>query len=255
MPITFEGVGSHWDDSATIRKDLAERDEKIILSFSRGKDSLGAWLGMLDSGIKPENIIPVYYYRIPGMKFTMESLAYFEDVFEKHVIRLPHPSLYRMLNDCIYQPPTRTGIIDAAAMPNVTYQDLEAELRKDQGLAPDTLIATGVRAADSIARRTMLKKTGPLTLSKHRLAVVWDWTQGETYGRIAEAGIKLPPDYEWFARINPKSGKPVKNSGRTFDGIAAQFLGPLKKYAPDDYATILEWFPLADMDLIRHGLK
>lgn len=245
MPIVFDKVGSQWPVSAEVRRDIAEQNKPIILSFSRGKDSIAAWLGMLDSGVDPDNIIPVYYYRIPGMKFTEESLQYFEEVFGKRIIRMPHPSLYEMLRMGVYQPPTRSGLLMALDMPTITYQDIEEEVRRDRGLPDGTLVATGVRAADSIARRTMLKRSGPLTREKKRLAVIWDWRQGEVYGRIAEAGIELPPDYEIF-----NTGR--KNSGRTFDGIAYQFLKPIRDRYPDDYETILEWFPMADLDIYRN---
>src|SRR6059058_1054419 len=114
MPITFDGVGSHWPSSAQIRADYAAADEKILLSFSRGKDSISAWLAMLESGIKPENIVPVYYYRIPGLQFTADSLDYFEQHFQTKITRMPHPGLFSMWNEMVFQPPTRTGIIEAA---------------------------------------------------------------------------------------------------------------------------------------------
>ena len=40
-------------------------------------------------------------------------------------------------------------------------------------------------------------------------------------------------------------------SGR---GGSQQFLPALKEHAPDDFQTILDWFPLADLELIRRGL-
>lgn len=245
MPTIFEGVGSHWPDSATIRQDYAESGEKLLLSFSRGKDSITAWLAMLESGIKRENIIPVYYYRIPGLQFTYDSLDYFEQKFQTKIIRMPHPSLFRMWNECIFQPPNRTGIIDASRMPQPSYQEIEQLLREDMHLPETTYVATGVRASDSIQRRTFIKKSGPITHGKKRVAIVWDWTKGECYDYIASHGVELPVDYELFA------GK-QRRSGRTFDGLAAQFLGPLRDNMPEDYARILEWFPLADIDLYRN---
>ena len=49
--------------------------------------------------------------------------------------------------------------------------------------------------------------------------------------------IELPCDYEWF--------------GRSFDGIDKRFTKVLKDKAPDDYATLLEWFPLLEVDHVR----
>jgi hypothetical protein len=68
-------------------------DGKTLLSFSGGKDSIGAWLQL--RRYFPE-ITPVFMYLIPGLSFVEESLSYFEDYFGTRIIRMPHPSLYRM---------------------------------------------------------------------------------------------------------------------------------------------------------------
>jgi hypothetical protein len=72
------------------------------------------------------------------------------------------------------------------------------------------------------------------------MKVVWDWRKQHVMDAIYAARIRLPPDYEWF--------------NRSFDGLDRRFLGPIKAYAPDDYARILQWFPLADLELRRATL-
>ena len=52
-------------------------------------------------------------------------------------------------------------------------------------------------------------------------------------------GLKLPIDYKWF--------------GRSFDGIDYRFISKLRLHSPEDYERILEWFPLADLDIFRRG--
>jgi len=54
---------------------------------------------------------------------------------------------------------------------------------------------------------------------------------------IRAANIRLPVDYRWF--------------GRTLDGLDYRFLAPLKAHAPRDYARVLEFFPLAELELFR----
>lgn len=253
MTITFKGVGANWRSSAEIRAELAENDTPVILSFSRGKDSIATWIGLLESGVKPENIHPVYYYRVPNLRFTEESLKRYEDHFQKHILRVPHPSLFGQLRVGMYQPIHRTGVIIACSIPEITYQDLESQIREELTLPEDTPVLTGVRAADGIARRTYLKRSGPYSAKKKRLAAIWDWTIAECYEAIERHGIDImefSPDYKWFRTI--RNGKPVKNSGRTFDGIAYQFLAPLREYAPDDYQRILHLFPLAELEMIRY---
>ncbi|MFD6070295.1 hypothetical protein [Amycolatopsis lurida] len=50
----------------------------------------------------------------------------------------------------------------------------------------------------------------------------------------------LPIDYEWY--------------GRSFDGLDYRFIEPLSRHAPEDYARALDWFPLAELELLRHDL-
>lgn len=249
MPITLEGVGSHWDSSQTIRRKYADSGEPVILSFSRGKDSIAAWLALLDDGVQPSQIHPIYYDTAPGMRFIREDLDYWEEQFEQHITVLPSPALYGMLFSFVYQPPTRTGYIEAliaAVGKPPTYQELEQLYRQGKNLPDSTPVLTGVRASDSIARSTYIKRSGPYSAEKKRMATIWDWTQTECYERIADAGLRLPIDYEWFKR----NGR--KNSGRSFDGVAYQFTRGLKENAPDDYAVLKEWFPLIDLDHFRH---
>jgi hypothetical protein len=57
---------------------------------------------------------------------------------------------------------------------------------------------------------------------------------------ISEAGVDLPPDYALF--------------NRSFDGLDVRILREIKRAYPADYATILRWFPLADLELARAAL-
>ena len=73
--------------------------------------------------------------------------------------------------------------------------------------------------------------------SSRKVSPVADWLKGEVLARIKSAGIPLPVDYEWF--------------GRSFDGIDYRFIEPLSRFAPDDFARVLDWFPLAEAELVR----
>ena len=77
--------------------------------------------------------------------------------------------------------------------------------------------------------------------SNLKVSPIWDWLERSVYGVIKDAGIKLPIDYELF--------------GRSFDGIDYRFLKPIYDNLPDDYEQILKWFPMAEMELIRHGVR
>ncbi len=42
--------------------------------------------------------------------------------------------------------------------------------------------------------------------------------------------------------------------GHSFDGLDYRFIEPLSRHAPEDYTRDLDWFPLAELELLRHDL-
>ena len=232
--ITIPGV----TPSAELRRQL--KGKKVLLSFSRGKDSLAAWLALRDAGV---TVIPYHLHLVPGLAFVAESLAYFTDWFgcETPILDLPHPSLYRWLTNFTYTPPERCQVVESGRLLKYTYEHVNAAVRDHYGLPDDAWVCDGVRAADSPNRRMALKSHGPINTTMRTQKVVWDWRKADVMGAIEAAGVRLPPDYLWF--------------GRSFDGLDRRFLSQLKTYAPEDYARVLEWFPLAGLDLLRADLE
>ncbi len=212
-----------------------ETGTKTILAFSTGKDSIAAYLAIRHAF---DEVIPVYMYLVPGLEFVEESLAYYERAMlgGRRILRMPHPSLYRWLNGYVYQPPERAPVIDAARLPDFDYRDVH-DLVRDQEGAPKALVATGVRSADSPMRHVSIMQHGAILRSKGEYYPVWDWKKDRLLTEIQRSGVKLPVDYRIF--------------GRTFDGLDARFLLPMKKHLPRDYARVLEWFPLAEADVFR----
>lgn len=207
----------------------------MLLSFSRGKDAIAAYLALRADGI---DVIPYHLYLVPGLEFVAESLAYFEKVFGVRIINMPHPSLYRWLNNDVFQPPERLSAIEAAELPEFDYEDVRRVCCEDYGLDADTWACNGVRACDSPQRRISFTRNGPLNQKLRKASVVWDWRKAEVLTQIEAAGIKLPVDYELW--------------NRSFDGLDYRFLAPLKERLPRDYEKVLEWFPLADLEIFRH---
>ncbi|WP_433145111.1 hypothetical protein ACQPZ8_01480 [Actinomadura nitritigenes] len=230
MPVVIPGV----TPSQELRENL--RGERVLLSFSRGKDSIAAWLALRDAGVE---VIPYHLYLVPGLAFVRESLEYFADHFglDRPILDLPHPTLYRWLNELIYQPPERCAVIEAAQLPNPSYQDINDYARQYYDLPEDTWVCDGVRATDSPNRRMAIKSYGPINEKMRTQKVVWDWRVADVRAAIDRHGVRLPPDYLWF--------------GRSFDGLDLRFIAKLRTYAPEDYERVLQWFPLAPLDSIR----
>ena len=208
----------------------------VLLAFSTGKDALAALAQLRETGF--ERIVPFYRYSIPGLEFVEESLRYYEEhVFRAPIYRVPHPGLARMLKNFVHQTPERCVDIERSEIVAYTYEQANATVRRRAGLAPDVFVAVGDRAADSPSRRFNVLVHGPINERNLRFAPVFDWRADDVDAALVRHGFKLPVDYELFFR--------------TFDGIDHRFLEPIKRRFPRDYAKILQWFPLADLDLWR----
>jgi len=230
--------------SSEVRATLAAEGRPVLVAFSTGKDAIATELALRDAGVET---ILAYLYYIPGrqpgstLDFIERTLADLEDRLGKTIHRYPHPSLWRWLNALVFQPPERCAVIEAARMPTIEYDQMWEMIREDLGLPSDTWVADGVRAADSIPRRASLSQHGLMKPTSRKVSPIADWLKATVLGRVAEAGIRLPVDYEWF--------------GRSFDGIDYRFIEPLSRHAPDDYRRVLDWFPLAELELFRHGME
>lgn len=229
--------------STEIRARLKAENRPVLVAFSGGKDAIATNLALRDAGIETHLSYLLY---IPGrelgrtLDFVEQSLADLEREFGQTIHRYPHPSLYRWLNAFMFQPPERIETIRAAAFPVPKYEEIWALIRQDLGLAPDTWLADGVRAADSIVRRTSFTTHGAMKEGSRKVSPIFDWRKHEVLDRIAAAGIKLPVDYELFKR--------------SFDGLDYRFLKPISEAFPRDYEQILEWFPLCELELTRHDI-
>ncbi len=226
--------------SAEVRDTLAAEGRPVLVAFSGGKDAIAANIALRDHGIET---VLAYLYYIPGrapnrtLAFVEDGLKALEDAFQQQVHRYPHPSLFRWLNNLVFQPPERITTIVAAQLPQLEYQQVWEVIREDLGLDADTWVADGVRASDSIMRRTSFVKHGVMKRHLLKVSPIHDWLQREVYDAIEAKGIALPVDYELF--------------GRSYDGLDYRFLKPMSERFPDDYARVLEWFPLAELELAR----
>lgn len=213
---------------------IHKQTDTILLAFSCGKDSIAAWL---ECRKYFPHIVPYYMYLVPGLEFVQQSIRYYEEWFGSRIICVPHPSLYRMLNNLVFTPPERCAIIERFGLETFDYLDMQDAIREHLALRPECFTASGVRAVDSPQRMLALRKYGAISERKRQFFPVWDWRKARLVEELRSAAIKLPVDYRLF--------------GRSFDGIDFRFLAPIKEYFPRDYGRILEWFPLAEVEIYR----
>lgn len=221
-PALFEWVREHFGP-------------RIPISFSAGKDSVA-----LAIAAKPyfDELIPLYFYHVPGLQFVERALAYYEQhLFGRPILRLPHQILWRDLVNGTDQPPHRYKVLEPLQAARHTFRKLNDAVRASEHLGDRVPFLIGTRAKDSAVRRMALMRSGPYSARQRTVWGIWDWSIEDVTGAIAGAGLGLPHDYAIWSH--------------SFDGIQHQFLAGIREHYPDDYATILRWFPLAEATFAR----
>ena len=219
---------------AVIQSVIEKSDGKVLLAFSAGKDSIAAWLALKAAGA---TVFPFYYYIHPDLGFVNLSLTYYEEFFGTRIARYPAPGVYGWWCGGVFQTPERVAVAMQSSLRPYKNELVTDAARIDFKLAATTPVALGVRAADSINRRTMFVRSGAINHKAKKFYPVWDWTKQAVVSAMSNAKLKLPVDYWIF--------------GRSFDGLDYRFIAPVKKHFPEDYARLLDYYPLLNVELKR----
>lgn len=214
----------------------SETSDTCLLSFSGGKDSLCAWIVLRGYF---QRIIPYYVYRVPDLRWIDKILDRYESIFETRIYRLPDPNLYDMLRKNAFATPNRWAHIAAARLPIYNWRDIEWLIKYQEGLDQEKVFtATGIRAVDNIQRRIAVKRYGPIHWGRKTFMPIWDYKKARVIDVLEESGIPLSIEYEWF--------------GSSFNGIDYRNAKVISEQSPDDWETILSYFPLAWTELVRY---
>ncbi len=211
------------------------RGNKVLLSFSCGIDSLATWLYLRENGFE---VVPYTLYSIPDLGFKERVLAYYEDYFGVHIQRFPHPDFYVYLNRGIWQPPDQIAIIKALDLIWFNYADVDNYIAWSEGM-DEPWCSMGMRRAENLLRLTLISQTGVMGFKNRRFFYpIWDWKIADVAGIIARHGLKISGEYEMF--------------GCTTDRLNYRRIGIIRDRYPEDYAKILQWLPLADLEIFRY---
>ena len=227
-----------YSNSAELCEQLARENDTALLAFSTGKDSIASWLQMRKYF---KRVIPFYKYCVPGLQFVEDSLKYYEDFFGCRIYRLPSPGFFRWMRYGTDQTPDRLKYIFEnlwVSKDEYTDETICDILRFNLGLPGNTYVGVGVRMADSPIRRTSIRTHGAVNHNKRSFFPVYDWLKEDLLREIDAAGVKLPADYIVF--------------GNTFDGLTYKYMKPMSEYYPEDFKRVLEWFPLAELEIARY---
>ena len=227
MITTYEDMIAHVQEKTYQRK--------ILLSFSGGKDAWGTWIATREHF----EITPFYYYIVPHLEFIDDYLGRCEKRLGCRIRQYPHPMLYDMLTSCTFQPPQRIWALEHMGLQTFDKDMLHRCIESDVGFPNHSVyVALGLRAADSIMRSSHFKMHGPVDDKRKVFSPIFDWKKDRLLAALKKEGIKLSKEYRWF--------------GRTFDGPVLLYSWGLKKYAPRDYARLLEWFPMIESEVWRY---
>lgn len=227
MITTFDDIITH------VREKTFEN--KVLISFSGGKDAWGTWLAINDQF---DEVVPFYYYIVPGLEIIDDYLAECEKRVGR-IRRYPHPMLYDMLTSCTSQSPTRVWALEHMGLPRFDKDFLHRCVERDLGYPEQSMyVALGLRAADSIMRASAFKRNGPVNDKRKVFSPIYDWNKAKLLDVLRANNVTLSKEYAFF--------------GRTMDGPVLLYSWGLKQHAPRDYARLLEFFPMLEAEVWRY---
>jgi hypothetical protein len=233
-PEIFDSEGNPLPSEMLVDIARSIAGNRLLLAFS-GRDSLAAWLYLRDKF----EIIPYFCYTVPHLSYDDEMLDYYERYFGVHIIRLPHPRTYALLNHGAWMPLDAWSIVLNANLPDFDFSDVEDILAKQYGLGETYLSVVGFKASDSLSRRRLIYQMGPIGFKRRKYYfAIWDWKDSDVKEAISRAGLKLSKSYLYF--------------GSTGDGIDYNFVKFLRDNLPEDYRRVLAFFPMADIEIFRY---
>lgn len=169
----------------------AASGQTCFLGFSRGKDSVAAWLHLRKYFTR---VIPFHCASVPGLSFVDESLDYYERFFGVPILRLMDGDVLAALNQLAFQLPSGEAEIDAAGFWRYSKHEILDLLRREYS-SPDAWCAFGINATDSIDRRVYVNKIGGRNAAHKTFYPCFDWSREQILRIVAEHGLKLPRDY------------------------------------------------------------
>lgn len=225
---------------ATI-KEIAALTDTVMLSFSGGKDAIAAWLRL-----KPyfKKIVPYYMFTVPNLAFIETGLRYYEDFFNTKIYRVPQPGLNARINTFTYASPEFKNFLIKydILMPEFSRDDIRDMLAEFLGLKEQAYwTATGVSAHDNIARRMMAHKHGAINRKRKVFYPLIDYKKLDVVAALHDAKIKLPYEYTFL--------------GRSFDGIAFEYIYGVRQEFPEDYKKLLEVYPMLEVEFKRFEFR
>ncbi len=209
-----------------------------LLAFSRGKDSVCAWLYLRRFF---ERVIPFHCASVPHLGYADEYIGYCEKFFGAKVERYMDPGALQAFAMLVYQEPGSEAGIDAMEIKPFTRHDVAEDVRTKYGLH-DAYCAFGISMYDSIHRKAIIADEGAVDDDKRMFYPCFDWLPSQVVGYLRAHGVKLSRDY-LMARRTMAAVPGYRNLRR------------LQEIAPDDWLTVLDMWPMIEAELARQEFR
>lgn len=213
----------------------AETGGVCLLGFSRGKDSIAAWLHLRRYF---KTIVPFHVSSIPGLGFVDRSLDYYENFFQTKIHRIASGEVLGFIGAMLFQPPgCDEEIADLDPWP-YDNADVVRYLRVKLKM-PGAWCAWGINASDSLDRRVYVTQYKGRLPRKRSFYPNWDWKRDRIMAWIKAAGVKLPGDYLL--------------SNRTVASVPLwRCLYRMERVFPEDFRRVEAVFPLIRAELAKN---
>lgn len=235
--LPFEPEGTK--QSRLLCEEISRRSDGIcILAFSRGKDSIPAWVWLR----RFFHTIHVYHLAAaPNLGYVERSLQTYEKIFDTKILRFIDGEVIENIQAKSFQFLQNYPLIDSFNLPKGYYHYAEvADVVRKKFNCPQAWHAMAMLGCDNIFRRlNLLKKdsegnltyTGAIHEGRQTFYPTFDWKLDQNLEVIEKNGFKLPDDY--------------KMAERTVNSIPSpQNIDRLYKDFPEDFEKIQSLFPL-----------
>ncbi|GEM_PF-904158 len=225
--------------SEELCQEIAERSGGVcLLGFSRGKDSIVAWLKLRQFF---KRVIPFHAASVLGLGFVERSLAYYERVFDTPIERCVSGELTESLFCLDYQPIEDADTIEKMNLWQYNNNDIADRVREKHGV-PGAWVAYGINMTDSLDRRIYIKNRGGINEEHLSFYPCFDYKRERIMSELLASGIKLPEDYLLACR--------------SFAGLpTVRHLERMERIFPEDFAIVEAHYPFIRAQMARAAFR
>lgn len=214
--------------------------DTVTLSFSTGRDSSVCLHLLQQRGIR---VIPFFFYIVPNMQFVNDTIRRQEDFYKVKIIQLPHPILYDFVRYQDLQTFSRADRFDqwyyGGKVHRMDFGDQRELYFKSINDRREYFNGVGLKQSDSLRRRLMIRKlSNGVDVARKLIYPASDFTKVTVREYCTKNRLYLSDDYKIF--------------GRSFDMVKHDFVLGIKRFYPNDYRRLQQYFPLVEMEILRY---